>query len=61
MKLWVNIFEHLHEAKFLNCEHIVPLGACWSAGWLLCLLVHSLVGGAVPAAEVLLDLKVIES
>ena len=41
----------------------------WLVGWLvgrlvsqlLCLLVHSLFGDPLPAAEVLLDLKMIDS
>jgi hypothetical protein len=53
---------------FYKYEHLVSLGA-WLVGWLvgrlvsrlLCLLVHSLFGGALPAAEVLLDLKMIGS
>jgi hypothetical protein len=66
MILWVNNWEHLYEAKFLKCFKSVNILFPWVHGWLVgrsvsqsvCLLVRSLFGGAVPAAENLLDLKV---
>ena len=49
---------------FYKCEHLVSLGA-WLVGWLgdrsVCLLVHSLFGGSVSAAALLLDLNMIDS
>ena len=58
MILWVNNWENLHEAKFLKCFRSVNILFPWVHGCLVCLLVHSLFGGALPAAENLLDLKV---
>jgi len=61
-----NNWEHLHEAKFLKWFTSVNILFPWVHGWLVgwsviqlvCLLVRNLFDGALPAAENLLDLKV---
>jgi hypothetical protein len=66
MTLWVNNWERLHDTIFLNCftslNVLFPWVHGWLVGWsviwLVFLLVRSLFDGALPAAENLLDLKV---
>ena len=67
--LQVNNWEHLHEAKFFRCFTSVNILFPWAHSWLvgrlvsrlLCFWVRSLFGGALPAVEVFLDLKMIDS